>query len=185
MSYTVIEDTISESLADYIAELFPTIGFFLLDEDWPRIDGPYIGMQIIETDRTGFSDYKGLDGNGLEIHEVGYTNRVELIAFRDLNGEKPVNILQRVQHLLHDPALTHKYFTSNNIGILDVSSIVKADVVLDGERKELRARMIIDIHTRVQEISTSDSGVIETVNFTISTDRDDNTDDKTGSVTYP
>lgn len=183
MSFTEAEKCVLTSLGGFLLNIEPTAKLFLLDSDWPRIDGPYFGIQSLTVDKTGYSDLAGFNGDDEQIHHVGYILELEIIAFRGTTAMKPNGMLQKVQHLFRDQELMWEYFTKNNVGLLDTSGITRIDTVLDGTEKELRSRMTIQCHITIEEFSTIPSVGVETINYTIEVDG--NSTNGSGSVTYP
>lgn len=182
MSYAAAEQIVLESLGGFCKALYPSYSLFLLDEDFPRIEGPYFGMQIRELNKTGESDLSGYDGSSQRLHTVGYSVEVELIAFRGDSTEKPMGMLHKVQQLIEDDELRYLYFVKNNVGFVSTSPVTRLDTFLDSTTKELRARTRLSFNIQVQDSSSIASTPIETINYSVSVD--EATPD-TGTVSYP
>lgn len=183
MSFTDAENKVLTAIGSFLQEVNTEAKLFYLDEDWPTINGPYFGLQVLNLDKIGYPDHKGYDETFRAVSSQGYYLQVELIAFRGSSTENPTGMLHSALQFFRDEELHYKHFTANNVGILDFSNISKIDTVLDGIHKEKRSRLLVDVHITIEEVSLIPSTLIETINWDSTVDSATVT--SSGSVTYP
>lgn len=161
-----LEDLLLESLAGMVKELYPDITLVRLDEDYPKVEGAYVALQVMSYTETGEDDEYYLD-TGFKVITMGYEVNVDFQAFRvTSSGERPMQVLKRLKHHLYDDEFRYKHLTKNKIGYLRSSSVARRDVFLDSQEKELRARMNAVFHVTISDQPVVEEGYIETVNYT-------------------
>lgn len=161
-----IEDKILSQVGLFIKEatkstLTPDgIKVFLLDRDWPRITEEYVGVQVTNIKRNGRAFYETpSDVNGRTIAINWYEVLVEIIGFRG----RPTSRLMQLTHALEHQYLKREFLLDKGIGVSQVSSVSKADTVLDGVKKELRARMTLVLNIGVSDADPILPGIAENI----------------------
>lgn len=163
MTDTSIDTLVMKALGGYLKELYPDIKLFYMDQDWPKLEGPFFGLQVISTRPIGESDQEYRNPSNLQIHRQGHYVEVEVICFRGVSGDRPTSILRKVLGLIRDPELVHKHFTENDVGFLSFSNITKVDTVLDNVKREQRSLVNLNFHVMVEDLSPITSIHIEKV----------------------
>lgn len=161
-----IEDKILSQVGLFIKEstkstLTPDgIKVFLLDRDWPRITEEYIGVQVTNIKRNGRAFYETpSDADGRTVAINWYEVLVEIIGFRG----RPNSRLMQLTHALEHQYLKREFLLDKGIGVSQVSSVSKADTVLDGVKKELRARMTLVLNIGVSDADPILPGIAENI----------------------
>jgi hypothetical protein len=159
-----IEDTILNQMGLFIKEATISdetpsgVKMFLLDRDWPRIEEEYVGLQVTNINRTGRSFYPDqLDTQDRQIAINWYEVLLEVMSFRG----RPTSRLMQITHSFEHINLKRKHLLDFGIGVSQVSSVAKADTVLDGAEKELRARMTVVLNIGVSDADPIPSVIAE------------------------
>lgn len=171
-----IEDAILNQFGLFIKEATKSltlpdgVKMFLLDRDWPRVTEEYIGIQLTNTKRNGRAYYpEQLDGSGRQIAVNYYEVLLEIMSFRG----RPTSRLTQITHSLEHIHLKRKYLSDFGIGVAQVSSVSKADTVLDGVEKELRARMTLVLNIAISDADPILPGIAETLFVNVSTNENE------------
>lgn len=154
ISYKKVEDFILSSFGSFAQATTGVSKLFLLDNDWPKISGDYIGMQILTIDDDGWGQDQERDVNGNLLDTVNFRVVIEIIAIREkleavTNAvlATPMSTLWQLNHSLKgDRDSKYKYLYSKDIGFLECTNPTRVDTVLDGISKEKRARMTVFLH---------------------------------------
>lgn len=161
------ENAIYLNIGGFLQELVG-LPVYVMDKPFPKPNSPYLALRIITSSDSGGWSYRGSIQDDMYSYEMDNTYEIELMAFRG----RPTTLMSYVLAALRGAEeLKYKHLYSKGIGFLAASNISQANTVVDGDKTELRARMILTFNTRmsIEDIVTTP---IEAINMHIRSFRD-------------
>jgi len=170
-NYKKFEDFILTSFGIFSQSVTGVTKLFLLDQDWPSTTTDTLGIQILSIDDDGWGFDNGYDIDNNFQNTVGFRVVLELIALRERKDSTtsevtatPMSTLWQLNHSLKgNKDSKYKHLYSKGIGFLECTNPTRVDTVLDGVRKERRARMTVFLHCLVKDLDSVVVPPIETV----------------------
>jgi hypothetical protein len=170
-NYKKFEDFILTSFGIFSQSVTGVTKLFLLDQDWPSTTTDTLGIQILSIDDDGWGFDNGYDVDNNFQNTVGFRVVLELIALRERKDSTtsevtatPMSTLWQLNHSLKgNKDSKYKHLYSKGIGFLECTNPTRVDTVLDGVRKERRARMTVFLHCLVKDLDSVVVPPIETV----------------------
>ena len=161
------ENAIYLNIGSFLQEL-TGLPIYVMDKPFVQPTNPYLALRIITSSDSGGWSYRGKIEQDMFSYEMDNTYEIELMAFRG----RPTTLLSYVLAALRGAEeLKYKHLYSKGMGFLSATNITQANTILDGDKTEVRARMIMTFNTRmsIEDIMTTP---IEVVNMHIRSFRD-------------
>ena len=156
------ENALLNNIALYLKRI-TGLNVYVMDKPFIKPNGPYLAIRIASSDDSGgWSQLHSLE-NDMFSYTMDHKYDVELMAYRG----RPMTLLSYVLATLRgSQELKYQYLYSKGIGFLSATNVAQANTVLDGDKTESRARMILTFNSRmtVQDIPTTP---IEKINMEI------------------
>lgn len=159
-----VEDYLLENVGIFINHV-TNLDLFLLDQPWPSITTPSIGIHILSYDDSGgWSNTNQVNEANRGIAETDLTFQVEIVA---RFGRPMAALALLIQAFRGFQELRYQDLYSKGIGLLNISNATPANTVFDGIETEKRARMLVTFCTRISSLDTVLPNPIENINGTI------------------
>lgn len=161
------ENAIYLNIGGFLQELVG-LPVYVMDKPFIKPDTPYLALRIITSSDSGGWSYRSSIQNDMYSYEMDNTYEIELVAYRG----RPTTLMSYVLAALRGAEeLKYKHLYSKGLGFLGASNIAQANTIVDGDKTELRARMVMTFNTRmsIEDIATTP---IEAINMHIRSFRD-------------
>lgn len=165
------ENGILFNIASFLKRL-TGLTVYVMDKPFIAPEGPYLTLRIITSGDSGGWSQKHSEENEMFSYVMDNNYDIELTAIRG----RPTTMLSYVLAALRGAdELKYKYLYSKGIGFLSATSVAQANTVLDGDKTELRARIVLTFNTRMI-IEDLPSRKLAKVNMNIVSFREDYND---------
>lgn len=165
------ENAIYINIGGFLQEL-TGLPVYVMDKPFPVPTTPYLALRIITSGDSGGWSYRGALENDMYGYAMENTYDVELVAYRG----RPLTLVSYVLAALRGAEeLKYKHLYSKGMGFLSATNVAQANTIMDGDKTELRARMIMTFSTQmlIEDIATTP---IEAINMHIRSFRDSYSD---------
>lgn len=148
------EDNILNNIGLFIKRA-TGIDVYLIGKPFIKPQGAYIGLRIVSSgDSGGWSSIEKFEDEMISYSmDNNYT--IEVMAFKG----RPVTLLTYLLSAFRGfDEMKYQYLYSKGIGFLSATNISEANTVLDGDKTEQRARLMLTFNTRMvsQDLPTTE-----------------------------
>lgn len=153
------EDAILENISTFVSKVFDdALPIYIIGKPSISPDKPYIGIRIITSnDSGGWGQTQSMSSSGAFTYVMDQTYTIEIMAYRG----RPITALSYLLSAFRGwDELKYQYLISKGIGFLSASNISQSNTVLDGDKTEQRARLVLTFNSRLISEDTETSEIV-------------------------
>lgn len=147
---------------------------YMMDKPFIKPTSPYLTLRIVSSGDSGGWSQRYSYADGTYQYAMDNTYEIEIVAYRG----RPMTLMSYILAALRGAEeLKYQYLYSKGIGFLSATNIAQANTILDGDKTEPRARMMMTFNSQmiIEDLETSE---IKAVNIETSSFRDSWNDPK-------